>query len=243
MDLRGKIALVTGGAVRVGRALTLALAQSGADVFVNYRSSATEAEAVVREARAYGVRAWSIQADLSDHAAVARLIQAVEEAAGGVDVLVNSASPFIHARLADTTLEVWRMVMGVLLDGPFLLCRAFAPGMVARGGGLIVNILDQSAFHPDPAYFAHTIGKTGLLGMTRALAMELAPAVRVNAIVPGPVLPPPDFTPEQESRIAQSTLLRRWGTPEDVAHALRYLLEADYVTGETLFVDGGEALK
>ena len=88
MDLRGKIALVTGGAVRVGRALTLALAQSGADVFVNYRSSATEAEAVVREARAYGVRAWSIQADLSDHAAVARLIQAVEEAAGGVDVLV-----------------------------------------------------------------------------------------------------------------------------------------------------------
>jgi NAD(P)-dependent dehydrogenase (short-subunit alcohol dehydrogenase family) len=93
--------------------------------------------------------------------------------------------------------------------------------MVARGSGLIVNILDQSAFHPDPAYFAHTIGKTGLLGMTPPpLAMELAPAVRVNAIVPGPVLPPPDFTPEQESRIAQSTLLRRWGTPEDVAHAL-----------------------
>ncbi len=243
MDSRGKIALVTGGAVRVGRALTLALAQSGADVFINYRSSAAEADAVVQEARAHGVRAWSIQADVSDPEAVTRLVQVIERTAGGVDVLVNSASPFIRARLAETTLAVWHTVLGALLDGPFLLCRAFAPGMVTRGSGLIVNILDQSAFRPDPAYFAHTIGKTGLLGMTRVLAAELAPAVRVNAIVPGPVLPPPGFTPEQESRIAQNTLLRRWGTPEDVAHALRYLLEADYVTGETLFVDGGEAMK
>lgn len=243
MDSRGKIALVTGGAVRVGRALTLALAQSGADVYINYRSSAAEADAVVQEARAHGVRAWSIQADVSDPEAVARLVQVVERTTGGVDVLVNSASPFIHARLAETTPEVWHKVLGALLDGPFLLCRAFAPGMVTRGSGLIVNILDQSAFQPDPVTFAHTVGKTGLLGMTRALAVELAPAVRVNAIVPGPVLPPPGFTPEQELRIAQSTLLRRWGAPEDVAHALRYLLEADYVTGETLFVDGGEALK
>ncbi|MBN1920907.1 MAG: SDR family NAD(P)-dependent oxidoreductase [Anaerolineae bacterium] len=160
MDARGKIALVTGGAVRVGRALTLALAQSGADVFINYRSSAAEADAVVQEARAYGVRAWPIRADLSDPEAIARLVQIVEEIAGGVDVLVNSASPFICARLADTTLEVWRTVLGALLDGPFLLCRAFAPGMVERGSGLIVNVLDQSAFRPAPAYFAHTIGKT-----------------------------------------------------------------------------------
>lgn len=115
--------------------------------------------------------------------------------------------------------------------------------MIARGSGLIVNILDQSAFKPSAAYFAHTVGKTGLLGMTRALAADLAPAVRVNAIVPGPVLPPPDFTPEQEDRVAATTLLSRWGTPEDVARALRYLIKADYVTGEVLFVDGGEALR
>lgn len=243
MDLHGKTALVTGGGVRIGRTLTLTLAQAGADVFINYHRSAAGAEAVAAESRALGVRAWPIQADVGDPEALARLVQTVEESAGGVDVLVNSASPFIRAHLHETTLETWRAVLGALLDGPFLLCRAFAPGMVARGSGLIVNLLDQSAFKPSAAYFAHTVGKTGLLGMTRALAADLAPAVRVNAIVPGPVLPPPDFTPEQEARIAEATLLRRWGAPDDVARALRYLVEADYVTGEVLFVDGGEALK
>ncbi len=243
MDLQGKVALVTGGAVRVGRALSLALAQSGADVFINYHRSAAEAKIAVAEAHAFGVHAWSIQADVADPEAVARLVQSIEETTGGVDVLVNSASPFIRARLHETTLETWRMVMGSLLDGPFLLCRAFAPGMIQRGNGLIVNMLDQSAFRPSAAYFAHSVGKTGLLGMTRALAVELAPAVRVNAIVPGPVLPPPDFGSEQTARVAQTTLLRRWGAPQDVACALRYLIDADYVTGETLFVDGGEALK
>lgn len=243
MEMRGRTALITGGAVRVGRALSLALAQLGADVFVNYHQSAAASEAVVAEARALGVQAWSIQADVSDPQAVNRLVQIVEETIGGVDVLINSASPFIRAHLHETTLDIWRVVLGALLDGPFLLCQAFAPGMVTRGSGLIVNILDRSAFKPSPAYFAHTVGKTGLLGMTRALAVDLAPAVRVNAIVPGPVLPPPDFTSEQEARVAETTLLRRWGTPDDVVRALHYLIEADYVTGETLFVDGGEAYK
>jgi len=246
MNPQGKTALVTGGAVRVGRAMTLALARSGANVVVHYNSSAGPAEETAAEARALGVEALIVQADLSNPEAVAGLVCAVETTFGGVDILVNSASPFVRKALHETTLEDWHFVLGALLDGPFLLAQAFAPGMMARGAGevgntnLIVNILDQAAFAPFPAYLAHSVGKHGLLGLTRNLAVALAPSVRVNAIVPGPVLPPPDYTPEQNARIAEKTPLKRWGTPDDVVKALLYFVDADYVTGDVLFVDGGE---
>ncbi len=243
MDPQGKTALVTGGAVRVGRALTLALARSGANVVVHYNNSAGPAEETAAEARALGVEALSVQADIGDPDAIAGLVRTVEAAFGGVDILVNSASPFVRKQLHETTLEDWHFVLGALLDGPFLLSQAFAPGMIARGDGLIVNILDRAAFAPSPSYLAHSVGKHGLLGLTRNLAVALAPSVRVNAIAPGPVLPPPDYAPEQNERIAQGTLLQRWGSPDDVVRALRYLIDADYVTGDVLFVDGGERWK
>lgn len=242
MDPRGKTALVTGGAVRVGRALTLALARSGANVIVHYNSSAGPAEETAAEARALGVKAISVAANLADPDAVGALVRTVETF-GGVDILVNSASPFVRKALQETTLEDWHFVLGALLDGSFLLSQALAPRMIARGAGVIVNILDQSAFAPSPAYLAHSVGKHGLLGLTRNLAVALAPSVRVNAIVPGPVLPPPGYTPEQNERIAQNTLLQRWGSPDDVVKALLYLIDADYVTGDVLFVDGGERWK
>lgn len=243
MNPQGKTALVTGGAVRVGRALTLALARSGANVVVHYNSSAGPAEETAAAARALGVEALIVQADLGDPEAIAGLVRAVEATFGGVDILVNSASPFVRKQLHETTLADWHFVLGALLDGPFLLAQAFAPGMAARGAGLIVNILDQAAFGPFPAYLAHSVGKHGLLGLTRNLAVALAPSVRVNAIAPGPVLPPPDYTPEQNDRIAAKTLLQRWGSPDDVVRALLYLIDADYVTGDVLFVDGGERWK
>ena len=174
---------------------------------------------------------------------MAALVQAVDARFGGIDVLVNSASPFIRAGLHETTPEQWRGVLGALLDGPLLLCQAFAPGMVARRAGLIVNILDRTACAPFPRFLAHSVGKHGLLGLTRNLAVALAPAVRVNAISPGPVLPPEGYTPEQNARIAANTLLQRWGSPSDIVRALRYLVDADYVTGEVLVVDGGERWK
>ncbi|HOU14439.1 MAG TPA: SDR family oxidoreductase [Anaerolineae bacterium] len=243
MNLQGKTALVTGGAVRVGRAMTLALARGGANVVIHYNSSAGPAEEAVAEAHALGVEALPVAANLADPDAVGALIGAVEAAFGGVDILVNSASPFVRKALHETTLDDWHFVLGALLDGAFLLSQAFAPGMIARGDGVIVNILDQSAFAPSPAYLAHSVGKHGLLGLTRNLAVALAPAVRVNAIAPGPVLPPPDYTPEQNVRIAARTLLQRWGSPDDVVKALLYLIDADYVTGDVLFVDGGERWK
>lgn len=243
MNPQGKIAMVTGGAVRVGRALTLALARCGANVVVHYNRSAGPAEETAAEARTLGVQALPVAANLADPEAVVGLVSAVEGAFGGVDILVNSASPFIRGQLRDTTLAQWHFVLGALLDGPFLLCQAFAPRMIEREAGLIVNILDRSAFTPFPAHLAHSVGKHGLLGLTRSLAIELGPAVRVNAIAPGPVLPPPGYSPEQNDRIAQGTLLQRWGAPDDVVKALLYFVDADYVTGDVLFVDGGERWK
>jgi len=243
MKPQGKTAMVTGGAVRVGRALTLALARCGANVVVHYNSSAGAAKETAAEARALGVEALSVAANLGDPEAVAGLVRTVEGTFGGVDILVNSASPFIRGQLRDTTLAQWHFVLGALLDGPFLLCQAFAPRMIERAAGLIVNILDRSAFTPFPAHLAHSVGKHGLLGLTRSLAIELGPAVRVNAIAPGPVLPPPGYSPEQKERIAKGTLLQRWGAPDDVVKALLYFVDADYVTGDVLFVDGGERWK
>jgi NAD(P)-dependent dehydrogenase (short-subunit alcohol dehydrogenase family) len=133
MNLQGKTALVTGGAVRVGRALTLALARSGANVVVHYNSSVGPAEETAAEARALGVAALTVQADIGDPKAIAGLVRAVEATSGGIDILVNSASPFIRGQLHDTTLEQWHFVLRALLDGPFLLCQAFAPGMIERG--------------------------------------------------------------------------------------------------------------
>jgi 3-oxoacyl-[acyl-carrier protein] reductase/pteridine reductase len=137
-------------------------------------------------------------------------------------------------------LETWQRVTAISIDGPFYVCNALAPGMLARGGGVIVNIVDLSAWEPWPKFMAHAVGKAALLALTRQLALELAPTVRANAVAPGPVLPPPNATPQSEAAAAARTLLGRWGNPEDVAAAVRYLIEADYVTGDVITVDGGE---
>jgi NAD(P)-dependent dehydrogenase (short-subunit alcohol dehydrogenase family) len=130
--------------------------------------------------------------------------------------------------------------MGVLVEGLFLLTQALAPAMVARGEGAIVSILDRGAFEPWPSFLAHGVGKSALWALTRSLAVELAPQVRVNAVVPGPVLSPQGYTEAQRERVAQRTLMRRWGEPKNIVDAVLFLARADYVTGEALFVDGGE---
>jgi 3-oxoacyl-[acyl-carrier protein] reductase/pteridine reductase len=243
MDLQGKVALVTGGAHRVGKAITLRLAAAGAHVIVNYNASAGPAEATVAEARALGVDALAVQCDVADYAAVQQMTETIRTTFGGVDVIVNSASYFGKTPFPTSdpaVIEMWHRVTRILLDGTFYVCNGLAPTMLARGGGAIVNIVDLSAWTPWPNFLAHSAGKAGLLAMTRQLALELAPTIRVNAVAPGPVLPPPDYTEEQTAAGAQGTLLKRWGTPEDVAQAVQYLLEADYVTGDVIVVDGGE---
>ncbi|MFL7791842.1 MAG: SDR family NAD(P)-dependent oxidoreductase [Anaerolineae bacterium] len=240
MNLQDKVALITGGAARVGRAITLALAQAGTHVAVHYNRSVEAAQETVAQAQALSVEAQAFQADLTDPQATRTLAAAVRARFGGVDVLVHAASPFVRASLLETTLEMWRQVMGVLAESFLLLTQELTPGMVARGDGAIVAILDRGVFDPWPKYLSHGVGKSALWALASSLAVELSPHVRVNGVVPGPVLPPPGFSQVQMQRLAKGTLLGRWGSPQDVADAVLYLVRADYVTGEVLFVDGGE---
>ncbi len=242
MNLHGKVALVTGGAIRVGKAISLELAAAGADIVVNYNSSAGPAEETVAEIQELGRRAIAQQADVAQGEQVRALIERAVSELGRLDVLVNSASVWRRTPWAELDEAEWDRQIAVDLKGPFLCARAAAPHLAAHGDGAIVNIVDLSAFAPFPNFLPHSVAKAGLLNMTYSLAMELAPAVRVNAIAPGPVLPPPDYTEQQLAASAKRTLLKRWGTPADVARAVRYLVEAEYVTGAVLPVDGGERL-
>jgi NAD(P)-dependent dehydrogenase (short-subunit alcohol dehydrogenase family) len=207
---------------------------------VHYNRSTEAAQETVAQAQALGVEAHPFQADLADPDATRALAAKVQALFGGIDILVHAAAPFVRASLAETTLEMWRLEMGVIAESFLLLTQELTPGMVERGGGVIVVILDRGVFDPWPAYLAHGAAKSALWGLARSLAVELAPQVRVNGVVPGPVLPPPELAQTVKDRLAAGTLLDRWGSPQDVVNAVRYLIRADYVTGEVLFVDGGD---
>ena len=242
MEIEGRTALITGGAHRVGKAITLALAHAGANVVVNYHSSAAAAYGTVDEARVQGVEALAAQADVSDHAQVGRMVEAARERFGGVDILVNSASLWRKTPFPLKDLVDWHKVTGILINGPLYCANAVAPMMLERGEGAIVNIVDLSAWQPWPDRAAHSVGKAALLALTRQLALELAPAVQVNAVAPGPVLPVPGSTEDENAQTAQGTLKGRWGTPDDVAEATVFLVRADYIKGEVIVVDGGQRL-
>lgn len=242
MNPKGKTALITGGAHRVGKAITLALALAGANVVINYNTSAQAADATAAEAQALGVAALAVQADVADHRQVEQMVAAAQETFGTIHILINSASLWRKTPFPMTNLDDWHQVTGILINGSFYCANAVAPLMLAQGEGAIVNIVDLSAFEPWPHFMAHSVGKSALLALSRQLALELAPDVRVNAVAPGPVLPPPDFDEVKAARTAGKTLLNRWGTAEDVAEAVLYFIRADYVTGEVLAVDGGERL-
>ncbi len=162
MQIQGKVALVTGGGVRVGQALSLGLAQAGAHVVVHYNQSSAPAEETAAQARRLGVEALSVRADLSDPRTAVDLARAAVERFGRVDILVHAASPFVRASLAEVTLEVWRRLMGVVAESFLLLSQQLAPGMVQRGEGAIVAILDRGVFEPWPEYLAHSAAKTAL---------------------------------------------------------------------------------
>lgn len=246
MDLQDKVALVTGGGVRVGRAISLGLARAGARVVVHYNRSSGPAEETVSQARRLGAEAVAVQGDFSSAERAHEVARAAQQAFGGprdprgVDVLVHAASPFVQGRLFDTDLETWHLLSATVVESFFLLTRELAPAMKQRGEGSIVAILDRGAFEPWPEYLFHGLAKMALWGLVRSFAAELAPEIRVNGLVPGPVLPPPDMDAATADRVAQDTLLKRWGGPQDVVEAVLYLARADYVTGTAAFVDGGE---
>jgi NAD(P)-dependent dehydrogenase (short-subunit alcohol dehydrogenase family) len=240
MNPKGKTALITGGAHRVGKAITLALAQAGANVVVNYHKSAEAAQATAAEARMLGVDALPWQADVADYAQVTAMVSAAREHFGTLDILVNSASHFEQTPFPTQNVAAWRRVTDILIHGSFYCANAAAPLMLEQGAGVIINITDLFAWQPRPNFAAHSVGKAALLALTYQLALELAPTVRVNAVAPGLILPPPGYSPQQIARLTERTLLGRWGSAGDVTQAILYLIEADFVTGEVVVVDGGE---
>jgi NAD(P)-dependent dehydrogenase (short-subunit alcohol dehydrogenase family) len=243
MELRGKVALVTGGAIRVGRAIALGLADAGADIVLSYHSSNAAAMETAAVIETRGQEALPVQADVSQVQQVQALISSAIVRFGRLDLLVNSASVWRRTPWAELDEAAWDQLLDTDLKGAFLCARAAAPHLAAHADGAIVNIVDLSAFVPFPNMLPHSVAKAGLLNMTYALAMELAPAVRVNAVAPGPVLPPPDFDAQQIAATSRRTLLGRWGRPEDVAEAVVFLARASYITGVVLPVDGGERLR
>jgi len=241
MDLRGRVALVTGAGRRVGRALAVALGAEGMSVAVHYHASDTGARETARMIEREGGKASLVTADLMGDTAAA-LIDDVVHRLGSLDVLVNSSAVMERTPLGEVTVAQWDAMMALNLRAPFLLAQAAARHL-ARGHGAIVNIADLAAFETWPAYIPHGISKAGIVYMTRALARTLAPDVRVNAIAPGAVLLPDNWSEDDAAKLRESTPLQRLGSPDDVVGAMRYLLRADYVTGETLIVDGGRHVR
>ena len=250
MELRGKVALVTGAAHRVGRALALALAARGMRLAIHYNASEDEARATARDAEsASGAEAWTVRADLTESAAPERLVKDVASHFGALDVLVNSAAIMVRTPLDEVTPEQWDRTLHLNLRAPFFCAKAAARvmrrGEAAANGtrGAIVNIADLAGLESWPGYIPHGISKAGVIHMTTSLARVLAPDIRVNAIAPGAVLLPESWGPEDAAHLERTTPLHRLGSPDDVSQALLYLLDADYVTGETLVVDGGRHIR
>jgi NAD(P)-dependent dehydrogenase (short-subunit alcohol dehydrogenase family) len=237
--LTGKVALVTGGAVRVGRAIALALANAGADVAIGYRRSAREARATVRELMRRGVRAVAIAADLAEPAEARRLVEQTVDDLGRLDVLVNNAAIFLRTPFAETTAADFDRIIAVNLRGVFFCAQAAARAM-GRRGGRIVNLADVGAVRAWPGYIPYGISKAGVLMLTRGLAAALAPAIQVNAVGPGVVLLPDGFPAARAKRLVEEIPMRRQGHPSDVAAAVRFFATCpSYVTGQVLYVDGG----
>lgn len=243
MELAGRVALVTGGARRLGRAFVEALADKGMRVAIHYGASGDEAAALVKALGARGHEAACFSADLRDANAATALPDRVVERFGGLDVLVNSAAVMERVNVADATVKHWNDVVNLNLRAPFFLAQRAAPHL-ARAHGTIVNIADLGGLEPWPSYAVHSISKAGVIMLTKVLATALAPDVTVNAIAPGTVLVPDDVDAEKRAFLTATTPLRRLGTPADAVNALLYLVEhADFVTGETVVVDGGRVLR
>ncbi len=240
MSAPPRVALVTGGAVRLGRAMVEELARSGWTVAFSYHASGQPAREVVAALAAEGRTAVAFRADLDDRAARRRLVDEVATALGGLDALVNSAAVFPRTPIAELDEEALAAVLRTNLEAPLFLSLAAAP-LLRKRSGAIVNIADVHATFPLKHYLAYSVSKAALVAATKALAIELAPRVRVNAVAPGIAMFPESYGPATRKRLLRRTLLRRATGSAEIAHAVRYLLEGTRaVTGQVLVVDGGQ---
>ncbi len=241
MKLQGRIALVTGAGHRLGRALAVALGKEGMRVGVHYNAANDEAKLTASLVEQAGGTAALFKKNLMDATAPRELVDEVADAMGPLAVVVNSAAIMARTPMGEVTVEQWDEMFSLNLRAPFFISQAAAKRMESEGS--IINIADLAAFESWPAFVPHSISKAGIVKMTAALARVLAPSIRVNGIAPGAVLPPVGWDEATSKRFAAATPLGRLGDPSDVVDAMLYLLRADYVTGETLVVDGGRRIR
>ena len=246
MDLKGKVALIT-GARRIGADVARELAKRGADVAVSYARSKKEADDVVAEVKALGRRSAAHQADLTDPAACQRIVDQTAAGFGRLDILVAMASVYIATPFDKLTLAEWDRTINVDLRSTFLCAIAAVPHMRKQGGGRIITFSDWLARSGRPRYegwLPYYVAKGGVMALTEALALELAPDnILVNAVAPGPILAPPATTAEEHQKVADATPLGRWGGGVEIAKAVLAFIDSDFITGETLRVDGGRHVK
>ncbi|NDJ86284.1 MAG: SDR family oxidoreductase [Chloroflexi bacterium] len=243
-DLNGKVVLVTGSARRVGRAIALAFARQGAHLVIHHHASDDAAAQTARDIEALGVRTLVVKADQSAPDDVARLFATVQSHFGRLDVLINSAANYLKDDFLDIEYAAWQKALGVNLTGPFLCSQHAARLMIAsESAGTIINIADNGGLRPWKSRPHHSIAKAGVIMLTRVSALSLGPHnIRVNAVVPGPVLPPPGADENAWAHFEDRLPLRRTGHPDDVAQACIFLATNHFVTGAILNVDGGEIL-
>ena len=251
MDLKGSVALITGGAKRVGRAIALELARGGCGVAVHYRRSRAEADEVVSLATKLGRRAVAVDGDLTDPAAWPRIVQRTVDALGRLDILVNNASMFLPLPVAGAPGDsldgfdplLWDELLRTNLTAPVGLCHHARRHLAAHGIGKVVNVCDIAADRPWPDHLAYCASKAGLVAVTKALARALAPEVQVNGVAPGIAVFPDAYSGELRRQLVGRVPLSRPGTPEEVALLVRFLVEsADYITGQIVPIDGGRSL-
>jgi NAD(P)-dependent dehydrogenase (short-subunit alcohol dehydrogenase family) len=246
VDLTGRVALVTGGK-RIGAVVASALARAGADLALVYNRSQAEANETATEVRGAGRRALVVQADVSKAADCARVVRATVDALGRLDVVLNMASRYVARPFDELTEDDWDAQLAVDLRAAFLVSKAAVPAMRRAGGGRIINVADWTAAGGRPRYEGYVpyyVAKAGVIALTEALALELArDQILVNAVAPGPILAPPDTSDEERTAVERATPLGRWGGEDEIAKAVLFLVQSDYVTGETIRVDGGRHVR
>jgi pteridine reductase len=239
--LLGRVALVTGAGKRLGRHVALRLASEGADIAVHYNRSADDARQVVSEIEKLRRHAAAFPAQLTDVAAIRTLVSQVVAHFGSLDILINSAANFLETKFAETRESAWDASLDTNLKAPFFCSQAAAPHLAKSGHGAIINFADIGALLGWREFLPHSISKAGIILMTRVLAKELAPAIRVNALAPGTITMPGD-PPEWQRDFIERAPLRRSGRPDEISDAVMFLLTAEFVTGHTLVIDGGRTL-
>lgn len=243
MEAAGKIAVVTGAARRVGREIALTLAERGVHVAITYNRSQAEAQQTLQEIEAKGVRGMAVQGDITHRSEIDAMVGRVLDRFGRIDILVNNASNYYKTPFATLTEDQWDDLVDTNLKGTFLMAKRVGDEMLKAGAGKIINLADWAGIRPYKDYIPYCVAKAGVIALTKALAKTLAPTIAVNAVAPGPVMLPEDFTEGARDAVRRATLLKRLGSPRDVAQTVLFLIEgSDFITGATIVVDGGRLI-